>query len=137
MEHIGTLPETNDILLPTIIPLFGILSLPAEQEDCHFCLEKITKVYGIQTTVLWTLHSHRMLQDMGICIPSRVNSTLRLLQNRLSIRRHMLPLPTRIHQETHLHNVLPHKSSHRMLNRPHNSTLAANLRSFAGMRTAH
>ena len=44
MEHIGTLPETNDILSPTIIPLFGILSPPAEhEEDCHFCLEKITK----------------------------------------------------------------------------------------------
>ena len=42
MEHIGTLPETNDILSPTIIPLFGILSPPAE-EECHFCMEKITK----------------------------------------------------------------------------------------------
>ena len=44
MEHIGTPPEANDILSPTIIPLFGILSPPAEQEeDCHLCLETITK----------------------------------------------------------------------------------------------
>ena len=44
MEHIGTLPETNDILSPTIMPLFGILSPPAEkEEECHFCVEKITK----------------------------------------------------------------------------------------------
>ena len=44
MEHIGTLPETEDILSPTIIPLFGILCPPAKkEEECHFCLEKITK----------------------------------------------------------------------------------------------
>ena len=44
MEHVGTLAETNDVLSPTIIPLFGILSPPAEQEEeCHFCLETITK----------------------------------------------------------------------------------------------
>ena len=44
MEHIGTLPETNDVLSPTITPLFGILSPPAEkEEECHFCMEKITK----------------------------------------------------------------------------------------------
>ena len=44
MEHIGTLPETDDVLSPTIIPLFGILSPPAEkEEECHFCMEKITK----------------------------------------------------------------------------------------------
>ena len=43
MEHIGTLPKTNDVLSPTIIQLFGILSLPTEQEECHFCLETITK----------------------------------------------------------------------------------------------
>ena len=41
VEHIGTLPETNDVLSPTI--LFGILCPPAEEEECHFCLEKITK----------------------------------------------------------------------------------------------
>ena len=44
MEHIETLFETNDILSPTIITLFGLLSLPAKQEeDCHFCLKTITK----------------------------------------------------------------------------------------------
>ena len=44
VEHIGTLPETDDVLSPTIIPLFGILSPPAEkEEECHFCMEKITK----------------------------------------------------------------------------------------------
>ena len=44
MEHIGTLAETEDVLSPTIIPLFGILSPPAEQEEeCHFCIETITK----------------------------------------------------------------------------------------------
>ena len=44
MEHVGTLPETNNVLSPIIIPLFGILSLPAEKdEDCHICYEKITK----------------------------------------------------------------------------------------------
>ena len=51
MEHIGTLTETEDVLSPTIILLFGILSPPAEQKKkCHFCLEIITKgqVYGIQ-----------------------------------------------------------------------------------------
>ena len=44
MDHIGTLPETKDILSPTIIPLFGVLCPPAEkEEECHFCLEKIMK----------------------------------------------------------------------------------------------
>ena len=37
------LTETEDVLSPTIIPLFGILSPPAEQQECHFCLETITK----------------------------------------------------------------------------------------------
>ena len=31
MEHIGTLPDPNTILLPTIIPLYRILSPPAEK----------------------------------------------------------------------------------------------------------
>ena len=105
MEHIGTLAETNDVLSPTTIPLFGILSPPAEQEECHFCLEAITKrtVYGIQIAVLRTQRSHRMFQDMGIAFSYRINSTLRLLQNHLSIRRHMLPLPGKIHRETQLY----------------------------------
>ena len=38
MEHVGTLPETNDILSPRIKPLFGKLSPPAEKEECNFCL---------------------------------------------------------------------------------------------------
>ena len=37
------LPETNNIQLPRIIPLFGILCPPTKKEECHFCLEKITK----------------------------------------------------------------------------------------------
>ena len=44
MDHIETLPKTNDVLSPTIITLFGILCPPAEkEEECHFCLETITK----------------------------------------------------------------------------------------------
>ena len=44
MEHVGTLPETNDVLSPTIILLFRILCPPAEkEEECHFCLEKLTR----------------------------------------------------------------------------------------------
>ena len=44
MEHIGTLPKPNDVLSPTIIPLFGLLSsVSVEKEDCHICLETITK----------------------------------------------------------------------------------------------
>ena len=44
MEHVGTLAEADDVLSPTIIPLFGLLSPPAEQEEtCHFCFETITK----------------------------------------------------------------------------------------------
>ena len=44
MEHIGTLAEAEDVLSPTIIALFGLLSPPAEQEEtCHFCFETIAK----------------------------------------------------------------------------------------------
>ena len=44
MEHVGNLAEAEDVLSPTIIPLFGLLSPPAEQEEtCHFCFETITK----------------------------------------------------------------------------------------------
>ena len=32
MEHIGTLAKTEDVLSPTIIPLFGILSPPARSQ---------------------------------------------------------------------------------------------------------
>ena len=44
MEHVGNLAEADDVLSPTIISLFGLLSPPAEQEEtCHFCFETITK----------------------------------------------------------------------------------------------
>ena len=44
MEHVGNLAEADDVLSPTIVPLFGLLSPPAEQkETCHFCFETITK----------------------------------------------------------------------------------------------
>ena len=44
MEHIGSLPETDVILSPTIIPLFGILCPPAKKEvECHFYFEKISR----------------------------------------------------------------------------------------------
>ena len=32
MEHVGNLAEAEDVLSPTIISLFGLLSPPAEQE---------------------------------------------------------------------------------------------------------
>ena len=72
MEHVGNLAEADDVLSPTIISLFGLLSPPAEQEEtCHFCHYKRT-VYGTQIAVLRTSHSHRMLQHMGIYIPKRI-----------------------------------------------------------------
>ena len=44
MEHVGTLAEANNVLSPTIIALYGLLSPPAEQEEtCHFCFKTITK----------------------------------------------------------------------------------------------
>ena len=44
MEHIGNLAEADDVLSPTIISLFGLLSPPAEQEEtCHFCFETSQK----------------------------------------------------------------------------------------------
>ena len=45
MEHVGTLPRPNDVLSTTVIPLFGLLSSVAvdKDEECHFCLETITK----------------------------------------------------------------------------------------------
>ena len=36
MEHVGNLAEADDVVSPTIISLFGLLSPPAEQEEtCH------------------------------------------------------------------------------------------------------
>ena len=66
---------------------------------------------------------------------SQVGSTVRC--DHLSIQRHMLPLPARIHRETQLHNMLPHESSLGMHNRPRNSTLTPKLRSLTGMQSAH
>ena len=44
MERVGILPEPDAVLSTTIIGLFGILSSTAKtDEECHFCLEKITK----------------------------------------------------------------------------------------------
>ena len=44
MDHVEILPERNAILSPTIILLFGILSnVASKEEDCHICLETITK----------------------------------------------------------------------------------------------
>ena len=44
MAHVGALPETNDILSPVIIALFGMPSpLAKKEEECHFFLETITK----------------------------------------------------------------------------------------------
>ena len=45
MEHIGTLPNENEVLLPAIISLFGILcqSSASKDEKFHFSKEKITK----------------------------------------------------------------------------------------------
>ena len=44
MEHIGTLPDENQVSSPAIIPLFGILCPSASHdEECYFCMEEITK----------------------------------------------------------------------------------------------
>ena len=44
MNQIGILPEPDAILSTSTIPLFGILTPPAsEDEDCHICLEPIKK----------------------------------------------------------------------------------------------
>ena len=48
--------------------------------------------------VLRTLHSHRMFQDLGISYRVSI-SVLGLLQNNISIRRLMPPLPARINRE--------------------------------------
>ena len=43
-HHIGILPEPDAVLPHTTISIFGILANHAfQEEDCHFCLEKITK----------------------------------------------------------------------------------------------
>ena len=136
MEHAGTLAETNDVLSPTIIPLFGILSPPAEQEECHFCLETITKgqfmVFKLpccghhahtECFKTWASHSH-------------TESTVRCAYCRTTYR-FVLPLPGKIHRETQLYNVLPHKSPDGMHCRSHGPALTPNLRTHARMRTTY
>ena len=55
MAQVGVLPDPSDVLAPTIVPLFGILSFsdnaPLEEEDCHFCLEGVhsNEVYVLKT----------------------------------------------------------------------------------------
>ena len=140
MEHVGTLAEADDVLSPTIIPLFGLLSRPAEQEEtCHFCFETITKGqfmilklpccgHLVHTTCFktWASTSHK-----------RIHRTLRLLQNRLSLRRHLFPLPTRIHRKTQLQNVLPYETPRRMQHRSHSPTPTPTLRPHTRMRTTY
>ena len=44
MENIGILPNENQVLPRPVIPLFGILCPEASKnEECHFCMENITK----------------------------------------------------------------------------------------------
>ena len=115
MEHIGTLPETNDILSPTIVPLFGILNPPGQkEEECHFCMEKITKgqclVFKLpccghythtECFKTWALLSHKERQQ---CAAPTVEQHIHT--------RRMLPLLTRIQRKTQLYNsaVLRHGS---------------------------
>ena len=114
MEHIGTLPETNDVLSPTI--LFGILCPPAEEEEeCHFCLEKITKGQFLVLKLPCCGHYTHTECFKTWASTSHTESTVRWEY-------------CRIHRKTQLYNVLPHKSSFRMHNRPHSLTLASNLR---------
>ena len=103
MEHIGTLPEANDILSPTIIytALRDIVSYGQKRRRMPLLSGNNNKrtISGIQTTLLRTLHSHRMFQDIGISY--RIDSALRLLQNNVFIRRHMC-FPcchTKVHSE--------------------------------------
>lgn len=125
MKHIGTLPETNDILSPTTITLFGILSPPAEilspPTECHFCLETITKgqffVFNTECFKTWASASH-------------TESTVRYAYCRTIYQYEdtcFLCLQEYTENAPQLYNVLPHKCSLRMHNRPHSSTLAPNL----------
>ena len=112
------------------------ISSRRKEEECHSCMEKITKGQFLVFKLPCCGHySHTECFKTWASV-SHKESTVRCAYCR-TIYPEVLPLFARIHRKTHLHNVLSHKSSHRMLNRPHNSTLAANVRSFAGMRTAH
>ena len=130
MEHVGTLSETDDVLSPTIIPLFGLLSPPAEQEEtCHFCFETITKgqFLVLKLPCCGHLVHTTCFKTWGHLHPTKNHRTLRLLQNRLSVRRHLLPLLTGIHRKAQLHKMLSYKTPHRMHRRPHKSTLTRTL----------
>ena len=146
MEQVGTLPETNDVLSPTIIPLFGILSPPAEQEEeCHFCLESRNHhkrtIYDIQTAVLRTAGHHTRTECFKTWAShSHTESTVRCAYCTTIYQYEdtcFLCLQEYTEKLMQLYNVLPHESSHRMHNRPHNSSLAPNLRPHTGMRTTH
>ena len=140
MEHIGTLLETNDVLSPTIITLFEILSPPAEKEEFNFCLETITKgQFMVFKLPCCGRYSHTECFKTWVSA-SRSESTVRCVYCRTVYQYEdtcFLCLQEYTEKLMQLYNVLPHKSSHRMHNRPHNSTLTPNLRSLAGMQTTH
>ena len=45
MEYIGNLPEPNDVLHHTIIPLFGILATTTTEKSgqCYFCFGEMER----------------------------------------------------------------------------------------------
>ena len=136
MEHVETIPETNDILSSTIITLFGILSPPCEKEECHFCLETITKGQFMVFKLPCCRHYPHTECFKTWASSSHTESTVHCAYWKTRYQyEDMFPLLTRIHRETQPCNMLPHKSSLRMRNRPCSSTLAPNLRSLTGMRT--
>ena len=77
MDHIESLPKTNDVLSPTMISLFGILCPPAEKGRVSLLSRNNDKrtISCVQTTVLRALHSHRMFQDWALL--SHTESTVR------------------------------------------------------------
>ena len=138
MAHVGALPETNDILSPVIIALFGMPSPLAKiEEECHFFLETITKEQFL--VLILPSCGHFRHTECFKTWASHTESTVRcayVLQNNIPVRRCVLPLLTRVHRQTQLYNVLPCENSHRMHNRHHGPALTPNPRSLDGMRTA-
>ena len=137
MEHVGTLPETNDILSPRIKPLFGKLSPPAEkEEECHFCLLQdnfwCSNYRAADTTLTQNVSrpGHRYLIKNKPCAAP-------IVEQHINTNTHASFACKNTPEKTQLYNVLPQKSSHRTHNRSHNSTLTPNLRSLAGMWTTH
>ena len=140
MEHVGTLAETNDVLSPTIILLFGLLSPPAEQEEeCHFCFETIAKGQFMvlklpccghltHTSYFETWASTSQKESIVHCAYCRTaypyEDTCFLCLQEYT-------------EKTQLHKVLPHKSSRGMHCRSHSSTLTPNLRPHARMWTTY